>query len=168
MYFQCNIQSSLYWTVHYFCSQLWKVFEFFLEGLSDPSCSVLLEAERALHFFTPPFPVVFHFCAVSWGANLIFIQSLSMPFWAGCVPWFLFWEAWSVKVPCVNPECRTCIQKTWHAQYSCLKEQCRTLNWVLRNIYPLEHLVLQHCSDSHQGHSFFSRLWSGSPAGPWL
>lgn len=134
--------------------------------MSDPSCSVLLKAECALHFFT--YISLWFFTSVQsaeWEqppphTNLV--QTLL------CWAQSLFWEAQSVKVYCVNPECRTYIQKTQHAQYSCLKKQCKTLNWFLRSTCPLEHLVLQLCSDSHPGHSFFSWLWVGSPAGPWL
>lgn len=146
------------------CSQASKViFALFWRDLvTDPSCSVLSKDEHALHFFThhslwfstsvqsaeggqPP-PHTNRTCPSRLGMH------------HGPRTCFRKHRA-CVASRCVVPGC---------ALYSCSEEECKTPNWVLKNSCPLEHLVLQLCSDSHQGHSFFSKLWVASPAAPWL
>lgn len=167
MYFQCNIQSSLYWTVHCFYSQLWKVFWVFWRGLvSDPSCFVLLKAERALHFFTR-LSLWFSTSVQSakGGATSSLYKSYTCPSGLGMYhgPGFGKHGVSGRTVWTQNAGCASRRQR--HAQNSCLKEQCKTLKWVLRNTCPLEHLVIQLCRDSHHCYSFFSKLPVGSLAG---
>ena len=140
----------------YFC--------FVSEGLGDWSklfCS--FKRWACFAFLHPLFPVVFHFCAISWrGAASSFVQTV-------CV--LLAWACTMVPGPVlgnIEPVLHQGSVVPGHALYSCSEERCKMLNGVLGSTCPLEHLVLQLCSDSHQGHSFFFKLWVASPVAPWL
>lgn len=139
----------------YFC--------FVLEGLGDWSklfCA--FERWARFAFLHPPFPVVSTSVQSAGGGQPPPHTNCTCPSRLGMHhgPRTCFGKHRACVVSrCVVPGC---------ALYSCSEEQCKTPNGVLKNTCPLGHLVLQLCSDSHQGHSFFSKLWVASPAAPWL
>lgn len=129
--------------------------------MTDPSCSVLSKGEHALHFLTHCFLWFSTSVQSAEGGQPPPRTNRMCPAGLGMYrgPRTCFGKHWArVALGYIVPGC---------ALYSCSEEQCKTPSF-LRNTCPLEHLVLQLCSDPHQGHSFFSKLWVASPAAPWL
>lgn len=165
MYFQCNIHSSLYRAVHCFCSQVSKVFWFFFGGDWWVIQAVLYSWKLSvLCISSPTFPCSFPLlCNQLRGSNLLLIQTLYL------IHALLGWARTMVSVlgsmECRGALCEARIQDT----HCILAWKSNAKHWIefLETLVLLEHLVLQLCSDSHQGHSFFSKLWVGSPVWSW-
>lgn len=123
-----------------------------LVGWSKLFCAFRRQAHFA--FLHPPFPVFFHFCATNWRAAPHSKRCVSVS--PGHVPRSqdLLWEALS---PCCTEGC--CARM-------CAVFFLRRAMQNTKLSSPLKHLVLQLCNDSHQCHSFFSKLRVALSAAP--